>query len=88
MLLIRWGSVGWLADDISRDAVMLVNTDCHHLASSLFHKHGEDALVYALKNASVLRSANSELEGVWLRVARKIENLISAASANRRSSDD
>ena len=66
---------------------MLVNTDCHHLAASLIHKHGEEALAYALKNARVLRSANSELEQTWLRVAKTVEILISAASGHRRNSD-
>ena len=63
---------------------MLVDTEFHHLATSLFHKHGEEALTYALRNARTLRSKNSELEDVWMRVAKKIEHLISTTQERRQ----
>lgn len=63
---------------------MLVDTEFHHLAASLFHKHGEGALTYALRNARMLGSENSELENVWMCVARKIEHLISTTTERRR----
>lgn len=66
---------------------MLEHSDCDHLAKCLIHKHGKAAHAYALKNASALRAANSELEAAWLRVAKKIENLITATSGHCRTSD-
>ena len=63
---------------------MLANTEFHHLAASLFHTHGEGALTYALRNARTLRSKDSELEDVWMRVAKKIEHLISTTQERRR----
>ena len=62
---------------------MLVDMEFHHLAASLFHKHGEGALTYALRNARMLRSKDSELEEVWMCVARKIEYLISTTPDRR-----
>ena len=62
---------------------MLVDTVFHHLAASLFHKHGEGALTYALRNARMLGSKNSELEDVWMCVARKIEHLVSTTAEGR-----
>ena len=62
---------------------MFADTEFHQLAASLFHKHGEGALTYALRNARTLQSKDSELEEVWIRVARKIERLISATQERR-----
>ena len=62
---------------------MLADSEFHHLAASLFHKHGKGALRYALRNARTLRSDGSELEEVWMRVARNIEHLISATQERR-----
>jgi len=62
---------------------MLVDTEFHHLATSLFHKHGEGALTYALRNARMIGSEDSELAEVWIRVARKIEHLISTTPERR-----
>jgi len=63
---------------------MLADTEFHHLAASLFHKHGEGALTYALRNARMLQSQDADLEEVWIRVARKIEHLIATTSERRR----
>jgi hypothetical protein len=65
---------------------MLADAESHHLATSLFYKHGEGALAYALRNAQTLGSRGSQLEEVWMRVAKKIERLISTASQDRRIS--
>jgi len=62
---------------------MLADTEFHHLAASLFQKHGDGALAYALRNARMLQSQDSELEKVWVCVARKIEQLISTTTAHR-----
>ena len=62
---------------------MLVGTEFHHLAASLFQMHGEGALTYALRNARTLHSKDSELEEAWLCVARKIEQLISTTPERR-----
>ena len=66
------------------DTAMLVDTEFQYLAASLFHKHGEGALTYALRNARTLGSKDSELKDVWNCVARKIEHLISTTSDRRR----
>ena len=63
---------------------MLVDTEFQFLAASLFHKHGEGALTYALTNARTLGPEDSELKHVWICVARKIEHLISTTPDRRR----
>jgi len=65
---------------------MLADTEFQQLAVSLFQKHGDGALTYALRNAQTLGCENSELEDVWVRVAKKIEQLIFSASHDRRIS--
>ena len=67
---------------------MLADTEFQHLAASLFHKHGEGALTYALRNARMLQSQDAELEKVWVRVARQIEQIISTTSQDRRISNE
>lgn len=64
---------------------MLVETDFHHFASHLLRQHGEGALTYALRNAQTLRSENSELGEMWMRVAQRIEYLVSTSIQDRQN---
>ena len=66
---------------------MLVETDFHHLAASLLYNHGDAALTYALRNARVVHSQDQELEAMWMRVARKIEHLISIGVQDQQNAN-
>lgn len=65
---------------------MPIDKEVNSLAMSLFHTHGDGALAYALRNARMADSSGSELNVVWMRVAKKIESLMSAAAHDRRHS--